>query len=120
EPRFEGRSLVPLLRGAAPPADILAELWQSGEHGPPRRHALAFVHGATKLLVPPDPAREAPIAFDIVRDPLETEPGAVAGGLLDILRGREATLAARAASAAETVAVNAATRERLRALGYAD
>src|SRR5206468_635688 len=77
EPRFEGRSLVPLLTGDAPGADVVAEL-------PPissspldlGRHSLALVRGSVKLVVPRKTgfAKMRPMLFDLATDPGEARP----------------------------------------------
>jgi arylsulfatase len=122
-PRFEGGSLVPLLEpmwiDVAAPRDVLGELPPTGPGVDLRRHDAALVRGHDKLLrgaTAPQPL----VRFDLAADPGEQRPLAVesAAPLLAALQARLAELAGRADTPAETVPLDAATREKLRALGY--
>jgi|SRR5579871_304582 len=125
EPRFEGRSLVPLLRGERATADVVAELPQPGSARDLTRHAQALVRGTLKLIVPRvGGALGRPVLYDLATDPGERspDPPAQAGrapALAAALARTEAMLATRAGPA-EHAPVDARTRARLRALGYAD
>ena len=127
EPRFEGRSLVPLLTGDAPAADVVAEL-------PPissspldlGRHSLAFVRGSVKLVLPRKTgyAKTRPMLFDLATDPRETRPdppetAALAGRFVRTARAVGRALVARA-TPPERGVVDETSRQRLRALGYAN
>ncbi len=122
EPRFEGRSLLPLAGTPAAPADVLLELEPTGQRIDLRRHAAGLVHDDAKLLVPP---HGAPTAYELRNDAGETRPdppdlAAEAAALRARLSEWQRVLATRAAPSAETMPLDADTRERLRALGYAD
>jgi len=119
EPRFEGRSLRDLT--SAEERDVVLQLFPIAPGPEVRRHVAGLVSGQWKLLVPPPP--RDPTVFDLQADPGEHHPDPPAlAGEADRLRARlderERVLAARA-GAAETAPLDAATRERLRALGYA-
>ncbi len=137
EPRFQGRSLVPLLTGTAPPVDVIAQLAPSQPDFDPRKHTAALIRGTHKLmtLAPPWQSRagEAQL-YDLAADPDEVAPlgsvggpastafapdapeGARAALLLDRLRQAEGALAQ--GGRPERVPLDAGMRERLRALGY--
>src|SRR5262249_28621686 len=118
EPRFEGRSLRPLIAGA-PGADVIGEL-RSDSFGKPTRHTLCLVRGSRKVLVRPGPATET---YDLARDPAESQS---AGGkltddwsaLLAALLERESQIVARAGTRSVAQAPSPKTQEKLRALGY--
>lgn len=126
EPRFEGRSLVESLRADGAPmpaggarADILCELPKSG-HAEIRRHEQALIRDHEKLLVTP---YGASVFTDLAADPGERHLVAAgdspAGKALEAaLDAKLADLARRPATEKETVEVDEATREKLRALGY--
>jgi arylsulfatase A-like enzyme len=138
ERRFEGRSLVPLLRGDAPPADVLAELLQVGPSFDARWHSGAIVRGRRKLLMLAggwtSALGEAEV-YDLATDPTEAKPLGYVNGprglpadspvlvdsmpLLVTLRQMEARLAA-SATGLERVPLGEEERRRLRALGYAN
>jgi choline-sulfatase len=122
-PTAEGRSLVPLFDGGAPPVDVVAEqlpIASSGlEYG---RHRVAFLRGPLKLIVPQKAGttRNRPVVYDLSRDPGETQPESAGTGYAACVRAArqaEARLAARSAPAEHGV-VDERTREHLRALGY--
>jgi arylsulfatase A-like enzyme len=130
EPRFEGRSLVPLLfppgpfrRGtsggddAAPP-DVVLELRDKGEATDTRGHHLALVRGRTKLLVDPDGRR---VVYDLDLDPGETSPSGDTDAAAALARALDRTrdeLAQRAAPGIEQVPLAEDEKQRLRELGY--
>ena len=125
-PSFEGRSLVPLMRGAASsppvPVDLLAELESMGPRKGLRKHQSALVRGDLKVLRSPNPFI-APQLFDLGADPGERHPdppalAAERDALLAALDALQATLAGRASPANAPVQLDDATREKLRALGY--
>ena len=124
EPRFEGRSLLPLWQGDVPPVDVVAEL-PTTAFGAAPRHTLALVRGSIKLLVRPDssdPSGDTE-TYDLARDPAESAPrpsppDADAHLLLEALHRHETALAERAPTHAEHRPPSETTRERLRALGY--
>jgi choline-sulfatase len=126
EPRFEGRSLVEFLQSRDAPrppegtrADILCELPKSG-HAEIRRHEQALIRDREKLLVTP---YGAAVFTDLTTDPGERH--LVAAGdspagkaLEEALAAKLAELGRRPAAEKETVEMDEATREKLRALGY--
>ena len=124
EPRFEGRSLLPLWQGDVPPVDVVAEL-PTTAFGAAPRHTLALVRGSIKLLVRPDssdPSGDTE-TYNLARDPAESAPrpsppDADAHLLLEALHRHETALAERAPTHAEHRPPSETTRERLRALGY--
>jgi arylsulfatase A-like enzyme len=123
EPRFEGRSLVGLMRAPADSRDVLLELEPLGTSVEMRRHAAGLLRDGVALLTPPGPTGAAQ-AFDLRADPGETHPNPEAiaqeaASMSARLRQRRAALATRAGSA-ETAPIGAEMRERLRALGYAN
>ncbi|MBX3025601.1 sulfatase-like hydrolase/transferase [bacterium] len=122
-PAFEGRSLVPLMRGAAaPPVELVAELEAMGPRKAMRKHQQALLRGDHKLLRSPNPFI-APQVFDLATDPGERQPDPPAladerEAMLGDLDRLVARLAERASPASAPVELDAATREKLRALGY--
>lgn len=119
EPRFEGRSLVPLLRGARPaPVDVVLQLPQKSLVLDLRRHRDGMLRGPDKLLVGVEGVGEQ---FDLAADPAEQHPAfAPADAPLRVaLDAATTALAARRQPAEEKAVVDAATKEKLRALGYA-
>jgi arylsulfatase A-like enzyme len=121
EASFEGRSLVPLLRGAAPaapaPVDVVLQLPRAKSDWDLRRHTDGLVRGEQKLLVDPLGVTEL---YDLAADAGEQHPqGPPAGATLHAaLDAANAGLAARQQPQEETVVVDEATKEKLRALGY--
>jgi arylsulfatase A-like enzyme len=119
---YEGRSLLPLLRGEAgapEPRDVLLELAPKSPEPPEMRaHVRGLVRGTRKLLI--DPAGNARI-FDLSRDPDERGGGGPPdelAGLLAALERERAELASRVGARAPAVPLDERTREDLRALGY--
>ena len=137
EPRFEGRSLVPLLQGGAAPVDVIAELVQASTTFDPRRHSSAIVRGNHKLLTIAGNWRTVADAemYDLAADPAETKPVGYVGGprqlaagtpelalAEDLVRALQQTETRLASSATpqERAPVDEKMRERLRGLGYAN
>jgi arylsulfatase A-like enzyme len=127
-PSFEGRSLVPLMGSPYSPLAVWARWFgvrdAIGEIEPffrrdYRKHAQAIVSGPLKLLVAPGGQTTV---FDVQKDPFEVEPldpeSADASGLLQRLTEQRTALQARVAASAQGEALDDATREKLRALGY--
>lgn len=122
EPRFEGRSLLSRLDDDEP-ADVLLELPPTGSALDLRRHSAALLNVGMKVLATCSP-QEGSEAFDLRTDPAEEhpDPAAIAqdaAALRARLAQRQQALATRAGTA-ETGVLDAATRERLRTLGYAE
>jgi arylsulfatase A-like enzyme len=135
EPRFEGRSLVPLLAGKSlQPRDILGQLEADvisdvrrerglkESPGDSRRQTEAIIRGPVKVMVQLSGATET---YDLATDPGESRPNppalqAETAELAKVLREGRSQLASRAAATQETVPLDDATKERLRALGYAN
>jgi arylsulfatase A-like enzyme len=122
EPRFEGRSLLPFVRGEGTPADVLVELLPSSAADELRRHNAALVQGSVKLIVGRGVFAEV---YDLAQDPGEAAPipGAQVAdpaGLLRALQEKRADVRSRAREAAPSVPLDERARERLRALGYVD
>jgi len=128
EPRFEGRSLTPLLRpgstadrGAGAGPDILMQLERTVPVTLDNRiHSRGFVHGAQKLLLGVNGGTEV---YDLTTDPAETatpQPAEAAqeAPLAESLTLAEARLGERAASEVAKAPVDEKLKERLRALGY--
>ncbi|MEO8605510.1 MAG: sulfatase-like hydrolase/transferase [bacterium] len=124
EPRFEGRSLLPWLRadGAAAPqsSDVLLQLLPDGSLVDLHRHRAGLVRQSAKVLVPLSGDLQH---YDLATDPGEQQPNSdaartSAAGLGDALQAATQRLAAHAQDAPARAPVDAATRERLRALGY--
>ena len=125
EPRFEGRSLAPLLRdgaqasrGAAPP--VIVQLEPTGYEMDTREHAAGIVQDASKLLVRRSGHTET---YDLRADPGEQDasPASLASpadALARTLETAQADLARRASSGEHRAPLDEATREKLRALGY--
>jgi arylsulfatase A-like enzyme len=124
EPRFEGQSLRERPAAAADRPGALFELLPIGEPVDHlRRHTAGIVQDRVAVLTP-GPARGAGDieTFDLGRDPHERQPDppvleARGAALQARLEERRAALATRA-GVAETVPLDRATRDRLRALGY--
>jgi arylsulfatase A-like enzyme len=136
EPRFQGRSLVPLLQGGGAPVDVVAELFQASAFDA-RRHSSAIVRANHKLLTITGNWRTVADAelYDLAADPAETKPVGYVGGprqlpsgspdlalAQDLVRALQETETRLAGSARpqERGAVDEKTRERLRGLGYAN
>lgn len=122
EPRFEGRSLVSHL-GGGEPTEILLELLPTGSPLDARRHSAGLVLDGLKLLETWLPQQRSE-TFDLHRDPGETRPDPPhlaqdAPTLRARLARRREDLGMRAGKA-ESITIDASTRERLRALGYAN
>jgi len=123
EARFAGRSLAPLLRGAAgeaPTPDVLLQLLRNHKGWDLRTHVEGLVRGDQKLLIPKEEAFP-PELFDLTADPAELKPNTVAAAtqpLNDALAAAKARLAAPAQPTAERAVIDDATQEKLRALGY--
>jgi hypothetical protein len=99
--------------GTAPPATVFSELVEPGQldHW---LHKQALVSGQAKLVVMPDGTR---FAYDLAADPLERSPAPPKDDSLEIaLAAQLARL--HAGTAAAPLAIDQATRERLRAVGY--
>ena len=127
EPRFEGRSLVPLLRSVAAAGadrDVVAELLYAGEGGDWRQHSAALVRGTSKLLIPSPnlvPLRTAEW-YDLASDPEEADPDprhlvTTAHALEDALHDELEAVTGEDGPARAGV-LGDAERARLRALGY--
>jgi len=122
EARFTGRSLVPLLRGQAEGEEpaVLAELLPKGTAYDFRHHSRAFLSGDLKLLTAGNTGREE--FFDLADDPSEEHPNPPsAAARVDVMRDRLATIVTTLKPDTESAkaVVDEATREKMRALGYA-
>jgi len=122
---FEGRSLVPLLAGAAAEsAPAVVELPPMGARMDLRVHAEGEVDGTKKILV----RRESNVfvgvdeAYDLAADPGEKTPlpASEAAALTQALQARRAELAERARGSESRAELDDDTRDRLKALGYAE
>jgi arylsulfatase A-like enzyme len=133
EPRFEGRSLVPLLSGpsqsaklvglfsadTAPPA-VSFELPSLGDRFDLRAHTDGIVRQSAKVLITPDGKA---VGYDLAADPHERtpDPASLDGrktALLDELQRAKSERATRANAEAQHKPLDDATKEKLRALGY--
>lgn len=135
EPRFEGRSLVPLLGQrfvpwwlGAPfetkeePPDVLLELPEIGGDYDLRRHTEGLIRRSTKLLIANGGEQHV---YDLATDPNETAPDSPALNetkliLTAALERSKAARARGANAAAQRHPLDEATKEKLRALGYRD
>ena len=133
EPRFEGRSLVPLLAGkpladgrvlSQLEADVIPDVRRARGikevPGDSRRHSAAFIAGSAKLLLSPAGATEL---YDLAHDPAEATPNPPAAmsqstNLLSGFHQTIAQLARRVSVPAQTAPLDDAAKERLRSLGY--
>jgi arylsulfatase A-like enzyme len=133
ESRFEGRSLVPLLRpaslatrvkawrgGARAPADVVLQLESTGYGFDAREHTEGLIRQSTKLLMRPGGFSEV---YDLNQDPGEKSNNpesavAMTDQLKQDLEAARAALSARAGVAVKGAPLDDATREKLRALGY--
>lgn len=122
QPRFEGRSLLSRL-GDGDAMDVVLELPPTGSVVDARRHSAAILHDGIKVLATRLPWASSE-AFDLRQDPAETrpDPPAIAqeATMLRARLERRRHALATSAGTAETGVVDAGTRERLRALGYAE
>jgi arylsulfatase A-like enzyme len=133
EPRFEGRSLVPLLSSPwqsaaragpfsaedAPPA-VSFELPSLGSRYDLRRHTDGIVRQTAKVLITPEGDT---VGYDLAADPHERAPNPASldgtkTALLDELLRATRERAARANPEAQHMPLDDATKEKLRALGY--
>lgn len=137
-PVFEGRSFASRmespssLRGrlaglwamwsdGGAPSDTLSELEESGGHPSALpKHSRALIHRSLKVLTQPGGGSEA---YDLARDPGEQSPNPAAlaqssAQLIDALQRRHTELVTRARAKSESFELDAATKDRLRALGY--
>ncbi len=120
EARFEGQSLAPLLRGGATTGatrDVVLQLPVSSRWNQ-LSHANGMIHQREKVLVDPKGGVEL---FDLASDPGELHPrddSERRTELLSRLTETEADLVRRAQASGAHEPIDAATRERLRALGY--
>jgi arylsulfatase A-like enzyme len=133
EPRFEGRSLLPLLRkrkslldylqggpegkGPVGEALVLLELAKPGwvDH---RRHTAGLIEGRTKFLV--NEANRSTELFDLAVDARELSPqSSTEGSALAVALRKFQSSLRNPRAIAEQVELDEALKERLRALGYA-
>jgi len=128
EPSFEGRAFLPERGGASAPGahphGVISELERVNPTGfDARMHVRSLRDGVHKVLVTPRGALEI---YDLSSDPRETRPltGAdaidAAASLAPLDAHRSALAARQAPPRAEAVALDEATKEKLRALGYHD
>jgi arylsulfatase A-like enzyme len=127
EPRFEGRSLVPLLRSrsatpqvATTPRDVILQLESTGDGLDTREHVDGIARGPIKLLVRPSGLTET---YDLAVDPAEQHenPSGHASdttALGEAIAQKSADLHTRSGAPVKGPALDDATREKLRALGY--
>jgi arylsulfatase A-like enzyme len=123
EPRFEGRSLTPLLRneaGAAAAPDILMELHSTEIGHDARVHRQAIIRGNAKAIIRRD---GTPQSYDLAADPGEhaPDPATLRGDIQELLAGLRdhmARLRTRRAADAKVEPLDESTKEKLRALGY--
>jgi arylsulfatase A-like enzyme len=126
ESSFEGRSLVPLLRGESPapnPHGVVSELERVSERGAETRvHSRAVLDGANKAIMTPAGGLEL---YDLTTDPRERWPLAGSRAVevaspLAPLAAEHVALAAhsRGAAQSQSAVLDDATKEKLRALGY--
>ncbi len=113
EPRFEGRALVGRRQPASPYAELL---FTAVGKEPEQNHTL--VDGTRKVVLTPAGRQEF---YDLARDPGELDPNAFGqaerAALLQALEAVRAR-ATRDVGTSQQRELDAATRERLRALGY--
>lgn len=130
---FEGHSLVPKMTGRsllhwllstnAPSPDVLSELPKTGSPLDIRAHSRALVRGANKLVIGLRGPQKNEVSelYDLAKDPGEMTPLRPADAMQTLgaaLQTRTDALAQRASSVTESGAVDEATKEKLRALGY--
>jgi arylsulfatase A-like enzyme len=120
EPRHEGRSLVPLMRGgAAPSAAVISELEPLGDGPDFRIHTAAVFDRDRAALLGTHGGVEV---YDIGTDPREEHPlpPLLAAESLDLFAAFEQARTASTDASANAIArpVDEATKEKLRALGY--
>jgi len=137
EPNFEGRSLVDLMdrpsladwlsSNGESSRDVLSELPPTGSRFDVRAHSQAVVRGSLKLLLALKGSGKqkqvVPEIYDLAADPGERKPNpsrltekreALQAALIE----QTQSLARRGSLERETVPVDEATKEKLRALGY--
>jgi arylsulfatase A-like enzyme len=124
-PTFEGRSLVPLFAGAAAePRPALFELPHPGSRFDLRVHTHGEVDGTKKLVVRREPNVFVGVheAYDLAGDPGEKTPLPAPEGaaMAKDLEAWRAELATRARGAVSHAPLDDETRDRLKALGYAE
>jgi arylsulfatase A-like enzyme len=135
EPRFMGRSLVPLFPAAAAagaarpsqapvrPSTILSEIQPTDDPYDLHVHRAAYLRWPQKLIVP---RIGSPQLFNVIDDPQEEHPRVVHAGepgwelyeALEEVRTAMASGAESGAPAGTPRPLDDATREKLRALGY--
>jgi arylsulfatase A-like enzyme len=120
EPRFEGRSLAPLLQGReASSADVIVERPHDGVYDR-GVHSSGIIRGSKKLLIGRD---RSAVLFDLAEDPFEASPASPSSSPEG--PGLRATLDRWATGFAESSVQTSGgapltedEKERLRALGY--
>jgi arylsulfatase A-like enzyme len=120
EPRHEGRSLVPLMRGGtAPSATVVSELEPIGDGPDARVHTAAVFDGQRAALLGTQGGVEV---YDIGADPHEQRPlpPLLAAESLDLFASLDRVRPPSTQASADVIArpVDDATKEKLRALGY--
>jgi arylsulfatase A-like enzyme len=134
EPRFMGRSLVPLLPAATAPgaarpsraparsSTIISEIQPTDDPYDLHVHRAAYLRWPQKLILP---RIGSPQLFNLIDDPQEQHPRVVHAGepgwdLYEALEEVRSVMANSAATAAPGTPqpLDDATREKLRALGY--
>jgi arylsulfatase A-like enzyme len=120
EPRHEGRSLVPLMRGGAvPSAAVVSELEPLGDGPDIRVHTAAVFDNDRAALLGTNGGVEV---YDIGADPREQHPlpPLLAAESLPLVAALEQAQARPTDASANLIArpVDDATKEKLRALGY--
>ena len=126
-PTFEGRSLLRLMTGGTPPvprSGVLSELEAMDPTRDWRVHSRALMSGVRKLVVRPNGNM---FAFDLWRDPAERRawlvlqrPNALNMDLVNALNEMTEELTKSASAERLRQPLDEATREKLRALGYAN
>ena len=129
EPRYEGRSLAPLLRATAdvPAAstrarpstpDVILELLKMKTSFDERVHVRGILRGSIKYLEGPAGGEEA---YDLASDPAERRPEPPtqhASQLRSALKIEAARLRTNAAETVPEAKLDPETKEKLRVLGY--
>ncbi len=123
DPDFEGRSLADAGRRDLPMRKLRLELLPSGVPEETRTHSGGWLDLPHKLLVEWDDRQY--VAYDLASDPAEQQPlGAEHADAIDALRtaydANGVELLERSNADAETVPLDEETREKLRAIGYAN
>ncbi len=118
EPRFEGRSLLPLDGVAA--HDVIAEQPPTGRRADLGLHRMALVRERLKLVVPRDAGPSH--LYDLATDPRELRPDPPAHAADAVALDDAAATAAKALASRPGIAaqgtIDERMRARLRALGY--